>query len=218
MEDILNDALPNRKKDNVPDLGDTNSIKEAIRSEQLDFGEVELSELRRREIEEDAGWDVSRGVKNDDEVDGIGVDAPVIVPAAVFDLNAQAQFCFLKEEYNDALDYLEQSLSLIKSTLGSHHNEAATVMVSMSQIHERLKNFEEAERLLADAIVIRKQVDGPVHTSVAVAINKLAHVQTCQKKFEEALKSSKTASRIIQAALAQNEQELKYHHAHQSTL
>lgn len=217
MEDILDAALPGRKRSKVPDLGDVHAIKAHFKEKESD---LKLSDLIAAEAEEDRAW--ARRVmgeieEEEEEWDGFGADAPVKVPAEVFELNAQAQFCFLKEEFAEAQDYLEQSLALIRSRLGEKHNEAATVMVSLAQVLEKTKDFSLAESYLQDAIKIRKQIDGASHTSVAVALNKLAHVQTCQKKFDEALTSSKKASRIIQDAQTKNEHELSYYVKHQRT-
>lgn len=212
MEDILDAALPGRKKSDDPDFGDVEAYKKRT-------DDMKLSELLAAEAEEDRGWRTKgKSEEGDGDWNGFGVDAPVKVPAEVFELNAQAQFSFLKEEFHEAQDYLEQSLSLIRSRLGERHNEAATVMVSLSHVHEKLKQFDRAATYLHDAINIRQLIDGPGHTSVAVALNKLAHIQTCQKQFEAAIESSKMALRIIQAAQATNEHEIQYYVNHKSTL
>jgi tetratricopeptide (TPR) repeat protein len=215
MEDILNEALPNRKRSETPDLGDVDGLKRHLKSSQLAEGEISVNSARAQEAEDDRAWMKRMSGEEDEEYDGFGVDAPVKVPQEVFELNAQAQFCFLKEEYVEALDYLEQSMELIRSRLGEDHNEAATVMVSMAQVHEKLKNFDKSEKLLEQAVRIRKLSDGPVHTSVAVALNKLSHIQTCQRKFDEAIKTNKQAFRIIEAAQKQNAHELGYYTDHQ---
>jgi len=215
MEDILNAALPNRIRDAVPDFGDLEALKLHVRDSERAEGDLSISELRAAEASVDRTWMSRTGSKEEESYEGFGVDAPVKVPQEVFELNAQAQFSFLKEEYYEALDYLGQSLRLIQALLGEQHNEAATVMVSMAQVHEKLKNFDEAERLLEEALYIRKLVDGPGHTSVAVALNKLAHIQTCQKRFNEAITSSKKASKIIDASRLANNHEIEYHLNHQ---
>jgi tetratricopeptide (TPR) repeat protein len=220
LEEILDAALPGRVRSNAPEFGDLESLKKHVRDQERIAGEAALNSASSDQGEQDIDAYLRRKALEDSEEveeDGFGVDAPVAVPQEVFELNAQAQFAFLKEEYVEALEYLERSLQLIKSVLGDQHNEAATVMVSMAQVYERLKNFDSASELLNEAVAIRRLVDGPVHSSVAVALNKLAHVQTCQKKFPEALKSSRQAQRIIEAAQAQNDHELAYYRSHQST-
>lgn len=212
MEDILNNALPGRVKSKEPEFGNVESYKKHAE-------EMKLSDLVAREAEEDRGWSrTPTPEKADGEWNGFGVDAPVKVPAEVFELNAQAQFSFMKEEYHEAQDFLEQSLSLLRSRLGERHNESATIMVSLAQVHEKLKQFDQAQEYLEEAIAIRKLTDGPGHTSVAVALNKLAHIQTCKKNFKGAIESSKTASKIIDAAIKVNQHEIEYHTSHQSTI
>lgn len=212
MEDILNDALPGRTKSTEPEFGNVESYKKHAK-------EMKLSDLVAAEAEEDRSWkQAEKDGKEDGEWNGFGVDAPVKVPAEVFELNAQAQFSFLKEEYHEAQDFLEQSLSILRSRLGERHNESATIMVSLAQVHEKLKQFDRAEEYLQDAITIRQLTDGPGHTSVAVALNKLAHIQTCKKNFKGAIESSKMASKIIEAARGVNQHETEYYSNHHSTL
>lgn len=216
MEDILNAALPDRKKSTGPEFGDLESYKKHASQDRTTMS---LADLMAAEAEEDRGYVGARKAEEGEETwDGFGGKAQVKVPAEVFELNAHAQFSFLKEEYHEAQEYLEQSLALIHSRLGHKHNEAATVMVSLALVHEKLKQFDEAERHLKEAIHIRESIDGSDHTSVAIALNKLAHVQTCKKNFEGAVESSKKALKIMENAVAVNEHEMQYYRSHQSTL
>lgn len=214
LDDILDSALPGRVRPQVPEFGNIESLKKHIQAIQKEEADLALEEDRARK-EADA---LRSEEYEDDESRGFDAHAPVQVPREVFELNAQAQFAFLKEEYNDALEYLEQSLRMVRSRMGENHNEAATVMVSLAQVHEKLKNYSVAEKILSDALAIRKVVDGPAHTSVAVALNKLAHIQTLQKKYDEAIRSNKQAFRIVENAQRQNDHELAYYVSHQSTI
>ncbi|XP_049849900.1 kinesin light chain-like isoform X2 [Schistocerca gregaria] len=131
------------------------------------------------------------------------------LPSEAVAHNEQAHIFFSNGLYEEAILSLKESLLVVEKYLGARHNEAATLMVSIALVYEKLKMYEECSKYLSDALEIRKQCDGENHTSVAIVLYKLALVWCNRGDLEKAFPLVNHAEKIMNGHVDLVEQKLK---------
>jgi len=95
-----------------------------------------------------------------------------------------------------ALHLSEKILRKEERRNGYHHASVATALHNVAMVHLHARRYDEAESVLYEAIVLRKQTLGPYHKDVAASCIKLGHVLTRLKKHDDAIKAFKDALHI----------------------
>eukprot|EP00521_Asterionellopsis_glacialis_P008371 CAMPEP_0195283704 /NCGR_PEP_ID=MMETSP0707-20130614/2162_1 /TAXON_ID=33640 /ORGANISM="Asterionellopsis glacialis, Strain CCMP134" /LENGTH=575 /DNA_ID=CAMNT_0040342921 /DNA_START=79 /DNA_END=1806 /DNA_ORIENTATION=- len=115
---------------------------------------------------------------------------------SVKNLYEQAARALQQSDHVKALQLSEKILRKEERRHGYHNASVATALHNVAMVHLHAKRYEEAESVLCEAIVLRKQTLGPHHKDVAASSVKLGHVYTKLKKHDSAVKSFKAALHI----------------------
>ncbi|MFM7312112.1 MAG: tetratricopeptide repeat protein [Cyanobium sp.] len=75
---------------------------------------------------------------------------------------------------NEAIRYWEQILDINKRELGPEHRDAATSLVNLAELYERVGRYEQAEELYRRSPQIREKILGSQNTETAQSLNGLA--------------------------------------------
>jgi tetratricopeptide (TPR) repeat protein len=97
-----------------------------------------------------------------------------------------ARFYEGQEDYDEALPWYEQRLSLIQGRLGEDHPFVATRLNNLAFLYYSQGRYEEAEPLLLQALKLYKRLLGDNHPDVATCLNNLAFLYYFQGRYEKA--------------------------------
>ena len=93
----------------------------------------------------------------------------------------------------ESADYMKKSHDHKLETLDKNSPTLASSAESLARLYFELGDYEESEKLLAEAIRIYKKAHNKEHATVAIALNNLATILHVQKKYERAEKAYKDA-------------------------
>ncbi len=88
--------------------------------------------------------------------------------------------------YQQAVPYVERSLTLSEQCFGKNHPEVATDLNNLADLYESQGKYAEAEPLYLRSLAIKEKNLGEDHPSIAISFNNLALLYKTQGKYAEA--------------------------------
>lgn len=105
----------------------------------------------------------------------------VIVPFARLGMLYKA-----KADYEQALQWCEQCLTICRKRFKEEHEEVATSLNNLAFLYCSQGRYQEAEPLYLQALQIRKKILGKEHLDLAISLNNLALFYRSQGLYEQA--------------------------------
>eukprot|EP01117_Protostelium_nocturnum_P011778 TRINITY_DN4294_c0_g1_i2.p1 TRINITY_DN4294_c0_g1~~TRINITY_DN4294_c0_g1_i2.p1 ORF type:complete len:1562 (-),score=510.85 TRINITY_DN4294_c0_g1_i2:353-5038(-) len=108
-------------------------------------------------------------------------------------LDSLADLAIQQDEYNIALNHLQNSMKLKKEVYGESHYELSTTMTNLAGVYVRLDDLNKAEGFYTKALKIAGNNYPNNHPKIARILNNQGQLRLKQKKFPEAAKLLDTA-------------------------
>ena len=111
---------------------------------------------------------------------------------------------YCRGNYNKALEYLENALTVCVKNLGEDHPKVATIYNNIGVLYRNQGKYEEALTYNKKALSIRVKALGKDHPSTAITYNNMAYVYCEQGMYKEALKYYEKALEIRESMLGKD--------------
>lgn len=95
------------------------------------------------------------------------------------------------------LRFCMEALDVMRVQYGDHHPEVLVTMNDIADIHFRMKNFKEAQKMFEKLISQYTSIGGENQRSVAVVLNKLGSVYSESEDFERAIECFEKGIKIL---------------------
>ena len=99
-----------------------------------------------------------------------------------------------KRDYPTALDYYQRVLAAKRRDLGAEHARTLNSMEALAWTLTRVKRYDEAQRLLGEALLLRRRINGPgsakslhVATELALVDGESGDYVRCVQRYREVL-------------------------------
>lgn len=89
-------------------------------------------------------------------------------------LDALATVYYMSHEFDRALAIHEQAYEILRSQVGENHLDTINAVINVVACHQRLEDFETAERMYTDLIARCERVLGPDHPVTALVLHNWA--------------------------------------------
>ncbi len=127
----------------------------------------------------------------------IGDSARYTMMATMADLS---QVYSNQEQFNQAVRYAQNALSLSEQLFGADHSENAPRYYNLGFIYYRKGHYDKALQLIQQGIQILQDKNGP-ELQIGLGYNNLAAVHVARMDLQGALESSEAAAQIFQKYL-----------------
>ena len=91
-----------------------------------------------------------------------------------------------QDQFEEAMHFLQRSLSIRQQVLGMEHPDTATSLNALALLYRDQGRYEEAEPFFQQALAIRKQIFGTEHPQTAHSLSNLAWLYRNLGKYHEA--------------------------------
>jgi tetratricopeptide (TPR) repeat protein len=101
-------------------------------------------------------------------------------------LNGLAALYVPQERYDEAEDFYQSALQLLRQFVGEIHPHIATTLNGLAELYRIQKKYSKAEPLHKQALQLRQQLFNELHPDVTISLNNLALLHTDQGQYSEA--------------------------------
>jgi tetratricopeptide (TPR) repeat protein len=112
------------------------------------------------------------------------------------DLHEAAKASLNAGELKKSLSFFESLREAQVKRFGQMHPSVGAAIHNVAVVHMRMNNHEEAEKLFAEAVAIRKETLGTDQLEVAASLSKLGSTRVALGKYDDALADLREAHRI----------------------
>ncbi|GBG33660.1 Nephrocystin-3 [Hondaea fermentalgiana] len=102
-------------------------------------------------------------------------------------LNTIAVIAYQRGDYEDALEYYEETLSIRKAHRGGRDVSVATTLNNIAAVYQEQRRYEEALKYYEEALSITTESVGERHPQWATMLGNIANVYRLQGRYEDAL-------------------------------
>jgi tetratricopeptide (TPR) repeat protein len=107
-------------------------------------------------------------------------------------------------EYEKAVLFYQQALSIGEKTIGKDHPGYATRLNNLANVYQLQGKYDEAVKLFNQALAIDERTIGKDHPNYAKGLSNLAIVYQSQGKYDEAIELYKQAMLIDEKTIGKN--------------
>lgn len=111
----------------------------------------------------------------------------------------------LRNQFEDALALMQQSLAIRQQVLDETHPDVANSLNDMGYISYEMGRYEDAFRFYQQALEIRQQVLDETHPDITESLNNLAEAYRMQGKYADALPLYQRALALRERTLGPND-------------
>lgn len=129
----------------------------------------------------DAQWSLTT-TRQIDRLDPAGRSAL----ARAGELDRLVQERYRKGQYSDAVPAAQESLKIVKDTLGEEHPRYASILNMLAVLHEKLGDFAGSEKLFQQSLEIKKKTQGENHPDYPIGLNNLAQLYMERGNYAQA--------------------------------
>lgn len=119
-------------------------------------------------------------------------------------LNNLGRSHFLRFEFNEALDFYEQSRSIRSRLLGPQHIDVVATKFNIAQVHQKLGNFKAAIELYLEFVGSTKSLYSSSSSDIAYAYRSVAEIYQEAKELEKSIEFYYKALECFKLSVGEN--------------